>query len=120
MKNGSAEELLRAIETVAAGRIYVSPLITSLAVERFAHREALPQGLNLLSDRELAVFALIAAGQGIGHIAKQLGISRKTVESHCANIKVKLGYSNAETLRHGARELLIPVLAASARSGEHT
>src|SRR6266496_2932390 len=38
MKNGSAEELLRAIETVAAGRVYVSPLITSLAVERFAHR----------------------------------------------------------------------------------
>ena len=106
MKNGSAEELLRAIETVAAGRIYVSPLITSLAVERFAHREVLPQGLNLLSDRELAVFALIAAEQGVGRIAKKLGISRTTVETHCKHIKVKLGYSNAETLKHGAREVL--------------
>jgi two-component system, NarL family, invasion response regulator UvrY len=29
MKNGSAEELLRAVETVAGGKIYVSPLIAS-------------------------------------------------------------------------------------------
>src|SRR6266567_3190458 len=61
MKNGSADELLRAVETVADGGIYVSPLIGSLALERFAHRKALPHGVNLLSDRELAVFALIAA-----------------------------------------------------------
>lgn len=33
MKNGSAEELLRAVETVAGGKIYVSPLIASLALE---------------------------------------------------------------------------------------
>ena len=33
MKNGSVEELLRAVETVAGGKIYVSPLIASLALE---------------------------------------------------------------------------------------
>jgi two-component system response regulator NreC len=60
MKNGSADELLRAVETVAAGEIYVSPFIASLAIKRFAHRKALPQDVSLLSDRELAVFALIA------------------------------------------------------------
>lgn len=32
MKNGSERELLRAVETVAAGKIYVSPLIASLAL----------------------------------------------------------------------------------------
>src|SRR5213595_4057846 len=42
MKNGSAEELMRAVETVASGKIYVSPLIASLALEKFAHRKALP------------------------------------------------------------------------------
>jgi DNA-binding NarL/FixJ family response regulator len=92
MKNGSAEELLRAVETVAAGEIYVSPLITSLAIQKFAHREALPRGVRLLSDRELSIFALIAAEQGVGRIAKKLGISRKTVETHCEHIKLKLGY----------------------------
>jgi DNA-binding NarL/FixJ family response regulator len=46
MKNGSAEELLRAVETVAAGRLYVSPLITSLVMHKVAQRNSLPQGLG--------------------------------------------------------------------------
>jgi DNA-binding NarL/FixJ family response regulator len=113
MKNGSEEELLRVGETVVAGKIYVSSLITSLALERFAHREVLPQGLDMLSDRELAVFALIAAKQGVGRIAKTPGISRTTVETHCQHIKLKLGYSNAEALKGGARELLGPTGTAN-------
>jgi DNA-binding CsgD family transcriptional regulator len=60
----------------------------------------------VLSDRELAVFALIAAEHRPGEIAGQLGISRKTVESHAEHIKLKLGYANAEELKRGARELL--------------
>ena len=106
MKNGSAEELLRAVETVAAGKIYVSPLVASLVVEKFAQRDFLPRSVDLLSDRELAVFTLIAAEQSVGGIAKKLGISRTTVETHCQHIKLKLGYPNAEALKRGARELL--------------
>jgi two-component system response regulator NreC len=106
MKNGSAKELLRAVETVAAGKIYVSPLIASLAVQKFARRTDLPHGLDALSDRELAVFSLIAAERGPGKIAKQLGISRKTIETHSDHIKQKLGYANAEELKRGAHDLL--------------
>ena len=106
MENGSAEELLRAVETVAAGEIYVSPPITSLAIQKFAHRGNLPKGVSFLSDRELAVFALIAAEHRPREIAKQLGISRKTIQSHCEHIKLKLGYPDAEALHRGARELL--------------
>ena len=106
MKNGSPDELMRAVETVAAGKIYVSPVIASLALEKFARREILPKGADLLTDRELAVFALIAAEQRVGRIAKRLGISRTTVETHCERIKIKLGYANAEALRRGARDLL--------------
>jgi len=106
MKNSSAEELMRAIETVLAGEIYASRAITSLAMRKFAGDRDLPHGLNVLSDRETAVFALIAAGHGAGQIAEELGISRKTVESHCEHIKLKLGYPDAEALKRGARELL--------------
>jgi DNA-binding NarL/FixJ family response regulator len=104
MKNGSAKELLRAVETVAGGEIYVSPAMTALAVHRFARRKNLPRELNPLSDRELVVFSRIAAGQGVGRIANELGVSRKTVETHCDHVKIKLGYSNAEELKHGARD----------------
>ena len=62
--------------------------------------------MGLLSDRELAVLSLIAAGHGPGQIARELGVSRKTVECHCEHIKLKLGYPNAEALHRGARELL--------------
>ena len=106
MKNGPAEELLHGLETVAAGEIYVSPLITSLAVQKFSRRADLPHGMDALSDRELAVFSLIAAGHRPGEIAKELGISRKTVESHSEHIKLKLGYPDAEALKRSARYLL--------------
>jgi DNA-binding NarL/FixJ family response regulator len=106
MKNGSAEELLQALETVAAGEIYLSPAMTALAVQKFSRRGGLPQGVGLLSDRELSVISLIAAGHGAGQIARELGVSRKTVECHCEHIKLKLGYRNAEALHRGARELL--------------
>jgi DNA-binding NarL/FixJ family response regulator len=106
MKNGSPEELMNAVETVLAGEIYASPSIIALAVRRFAHRADLPKGLDALSDRELAVFSLIAAGRRLGEIAEELGISCKTVATHFEHIKQKMGYANAEELKHGARELL--------------
>jgi DNA-binding NarL/FixJ family response regulator len=106
MKNGSAEELLRAVETVASGKLYASPAVTALALELFARRENLPHSLDVLSNRELAVFSLIAARHRAREIAKELGISRKTVDTHCDHIKKKLGYTNAEELKRGARELL--------------
>jgi len=106
MKNSSVEELMRAIETVLAGEVYASRAITSVAMHKFAGDRNLPPGLDVLSDREVAVFALIAAGRGRSQIAKELGIGCKTVESHCEHIKLKLGYPDAEALHRGARELL--------------
>jgi len=106
MKNSSVEELMHAIETVLAGELYASRAITSVAMHKFAGDRNLPHGLDVLSDREMAVFALIAVGHGTGQIAEELGISRKTVESHCEHIKIKLGYPDAEALHRGARDLL--------------
>ena len=106
MKNGSVEEFMHALGAVAAGEVYVSPAINALAIQKFAHREMLPGRIGLLTDRELAVFSLIAADHGVGRIAERLGISRTTVETHCDHIKLKLGYNNAEELKRGARKLL--------------
>jgi two-component system response regulator NreC len=105
MKNSSVPELMHAIETVLAGEVYVSPVITSLAKHKFAGHRNLPHGLDVLSNREMAVFSMIAAGHGSGQIAKELGVSRKTVETHCKHIKAKLGYPDAEALHRGAREI---------------
>ena len=95
--------------------IYVSPLITSLAVQKFARRADLPHRVDALSNRELAVFALIAAEHRPREIAKELGISRKTVETHFEHIKLKLGYADAEALKRGARKLLGAVAGSPQR-----
>jgi DNA-binding NarL/FixJ family response regulator len=105
MKNSSVEELMHAIETVLAGEIYASRAITSFAMHKFAGGRNLPRRLDVLSDREMTVFSLIAAGHGTTQIAKELGVSPKTVETHCEHIKLKLGYPDAEALHRGAREI---------------
>jgi len=116
MKNSSADELMRAIKVVLSGEVYVSPLIASHAVQRFAGRKRnIPGQMDILSDRELAVFSLLAADRRIGEISQQLGISRRTVESHCENIKTKLGYADADALRRGAHKLL----GTAHHSGRH-
>ena len=98
---------MQAIESVLDGGIYVSPLAALLAVHKLVDpKHNGERSVGDLSDRELHVFTLIAAGHGVGQIARELGISRKTVETHCDHIKGKLGYRDAEALRRGARESL--------------
>ncbi|MGE4490098.1 MAG: response regulator transcription factor, partial [Kiritimatiellales bacterium] len=51
-----------------------------------------------LSDRELAVFEKIGAGQGTAEIAENMKLSIKTVETYRARIKTKLNISTSSEL----------------------
>jgi DNA-binding NarL/FixJ family response regulator len=107
MKTGTADELLRAIDKVLNDEMYVSPRIALLAVNKLVGRNLNGyEALSDLTDRELHVFSLIGAGHGVGQIAQELGISRKTVETHCEHLKLKLGYTDADALKRGARRFL--------------
>ena len=104
MKTGTREKLIHAIRTVLAGELYVSPQVALRAVHQIVeHSAAHPNGRKL-TDRELHVFALTGAGFGTSRIAQELGISPRTVETYHEHIKLKLGYSDADALHHGARE----------------
>ena len=59
---------------------------------------------STLTDRELHVFQLIGKGTGTGDIARELGLSRKTIEYYREEIKRKLGYRDAAELNRGAFE----------------
>jgi DNA-binding NarL/FixJ family response regulator len=106
MKTGTCEELINAIETVVAGELYVSPRIALLAVHKVIEHPAAHPKASKLTDRELHVFALIGAGFGTNRIAKELGISPRTVETYHEHIKLKLGYPDAHALHQGARTCL--------------
>ena len=61
-----------------------------------------PAPLERLTDREREVFALIGHGLGTRDIARQLNLSVKTIETHQARIKDKLGLTNGCELTRAA------------------
>lgn len=100
MKDQSAEELLAALSRVADGRRYVSEAVADRVVGALAG-DGGGAGMSVidrLSDRERHVFQLIGQGLGTREIAEQLSVSVKTVESHLAHMKEKLGLQSGREL----------------------
>jgi DNA-binding CsgD family transcriptional regulator len=60
--------------------------------------------LNTLSDRELEVFSLTGRGVGLSQLAKELGVSSKTIETHRERIKVKLQLGSTRELKEKAEQ----------------
>ena len=101
-----AEQLPRvvdAVHQVLRGEVYLSPRMSTRLLQRAAVGESLDQDpVQTLSDRELQVFGMIGEGQNTHEIARKLGISTKTVESHRKTIKTKLSIGNSAQLTHRA------------------
>lgn len=92
-KSAPSDEFITAVKSILAGRTYFSALATKAA---FTNPEASHLSITrLLSHRELQIFSILGEGVSVGVIAKRLGISVKTVESHRENIKNKLNLHNA-------------------------
>jgi DNA-binding NarL/FixJ family response regulator len=97
LKDAPPEELLTAIRTVAGGDAVLAPTATRRLIDQFvplipnpARREAQQELLAKLTDRERAVFALIAAGRSNREIAAGLHLSEGTVKVHVGRILAKL------------------------------
>jgi DNA-binding NarL/FixJ family response regulator len=99
LKDASVEELVSGIRAAAAGESSISPRIASklLTWLRDGQTERPEPGSGTttdLSERELDVLRLLAAGKGNTEIAQELFISPKTVKNHIASILVKLQIEN--------------------------
>ncbi|HZO79365.1 MAG TPA: response regulator transcription factor [Solirubrobacteraceae bacterium] len=96
LKDAPVEELVRAVRTVAAGDAQLSPAVTKRLLEQVARRlpAAVPRDSGLLADlteRELEVLRLLAAGMSNAEIAAALVVSEPTVKSHVSSVLQKLG-----------------------------
>jgi len=99
-KRETTEKVVLAIRRILAGDMYISEtLAEALAMGLSRNKNpALAGDVSLLSDRELEVFRLLAAGRETSEIARDLSVSLKTVQSYCARIKDKLNLRNATEL----------------------
>jgi DNA-binding NarL/FixJ family response regulator len=80
-----------AIHRVSAGESVIDPQVVS----RLVARPRRDSPLQTLTERELAVLALMAEGRSNHAIAAQLYMSPKTVETHVGNLFAKLGLLQA-------------------------
>jgi DNA-binding NarL/FixJ family response regulator len=92
--------LLAAIRKVLNNGIWVSQQMSEKLIFQAIHSEnhGVDSPLNRLSDRELEVFQWVGKGLGTREIADMLNLSVKTVETHRAHIKEKLGMKEASEM----------------------
>jgi len=83
LKDAPAAEIVAAIEAVTAGGTFLSP-----AVSQRLFRNQAPK--PLLTPREGEILTALGRGQSSKQIARELGLSVRTVEAHRQNIKRRL------------------------------
>lgn len=95
-KRSAPEEMIKAIEQVAQGKMSIDPDIAQqIALQKLTGSDNV---LDVLSQREFEVFRLLAEGKTVNEIADILSLSPKTVGTHHTNIKQKLDVSNSAEL----------------------
>lgn len=95
LKQLRGEDLVRAIETAAAGQSLLDPAVTQKVLEKMKRLASAPSSVELkqISAQEERVLALVAEGKTNKEIAKALGLSDKTVKHYISNVFEKLNFS---------------------------
>jgi DNA-binding NarL/FixJ family response regulator len=101
LKDANRSEIIEAIQTVVAGRPYLSPEVSEKVIRGFVkgstEKEQGAAGSGL-TPRELEVLKLVAEGRTNRAIADLLFISVKTVEKHRASLMAKLNLHSPQAL----------------------
>jgi len=105
-KDSEPEILLAAVRKVAAGGKYIDPSLVENMIFNTGGSSDLPH--DSLSERELQVLKMVAAGGPLGEIAERLHLSPKTVSTHKMRLMQKLGIdNNADLVRYATRHGLV-------------
>jgi DNA-binding NarL/FixJ family response regulator len=98
-KHAAEEKIVSAVRAVLSGEIYLDGKYAArLLGLRLLGAEEADSTLGRLSNRELEVFRHMGRGQRPTQIARLLHLSVRTIETHQANIKDKLGLETAAAL----------------------
>jgi two-component system, NarL family, invasion response regulator UvrY len=95
-KNDDPALFAEAVRSVANGGLYLHPEMARQIA--FLRAGANANMISTLSERELEILHLVAAGRTMGQIAAALNVSYKTVANNCTQLKQKLGARSAMDL----------------------
>lgn len=100
LKDNAIQDLIRCVEAVCAGKIYVSPEIEHFLTEHTEQHQhkAVQEANALLSPTEKIILKIISEGKSSADIAALLFISVNTVDNHRANIARKLNLEGKNSL----------------------
>jgi NarL family two-component system response regulator LiaR len=108
LKDVEPKELVGAIRTVHAGDALLHPAAAARVMAELVESSR-PTPASLLTPRETEVLALIARGQPNKVIARELGVSEKTVKTHVSHVLGKLGVTDrTQAALYAVREGLVP------------
>jgi DNA-binding NarL/FixJ family response regulator len=108
LKRSADTDLIDAIQAVARGEQFVSPVTERAAIKEWLDSGRVDRLEDPLTPRELDVVKLIAEAHTNKQIAETLHVSEKTVESHRANVLSKLGMRDrVELVRYAIRRGLV-------------
>jgi two-component system, NarL family, invasion response regulator UvrY len=106
-KRSASGELLSAVRKAIAGGKYVTTALAEKLASALSDGAAAPVH-DTLSNRELQVLRLIAAGRSIKQIAAELSLSEKTVATYRTRISEKMGLAtNVELTRYAMQHGLV-------------
>ena len=111
LKGCTEENLLRAVREAAAGRRFLSPPVTEIAIDAYIEQTTAGpfDPHETLTTREREVLQLVAEGKTSSDIAARLHLSQRTVENHRAHLMQKLGLENqSELVRYALRRGTLP------------
>ncbi len=101
-KQEAQDRIIQAIRQVLSGKVYLSQQMTDRLLSGMVDANNDRRDIDSLSNRELQVFELIGQGVATSQMAEQLNLSVKTIETHQAHIKKKLGLGSAHELTQRA------------------
>ncbi len=108
LKHSASQELIKAIQVVLAGRVYLSPDIAGIVVEEYRKPEKDSSIFAVLTPRELEVLQLLAEGKNAREIAATLHLGLKTIEAYRRQITDKMGFKSfAEMVKYAIKEGLV-------------
>lgn len=109
-RDARQEEIIAAIEAVAAGLNALAPYQMDLLLPAADNEESEPWVHEALTSREAEVLAMLAEGASNKEIATRLKISEHTAKFHVSSILSKLGATTrTEAVSRGVRQGLIVI-----------